>query len=218
MMLSLGLLFNWPYCCSATQQSDKWWTLLTLNARHDRWNYYVEPQLRLIYQNGPFQQFLNNVGAGYEFMPEWQFWLGETTSADSQDAVAKDQAEIRLWEQLLWTHRFNKLSLTSRSRLENRYSLNFPEWAFRFRERLMLSHPIKGPLSWLVYDELFYNLNTVPWIVTAPFDQNRAFIGVAQQLTSILLFSTGYLNQYISTQNRQFNHVFVLWFTVNLDA
>ncbi len=204
--------------CWATQQFDKFWSLVTINGNYGKNLYYIEPQLRLIYRDKPFQQFLTNYGLGYQTSKEWQLWLGQTFSADSQDAVAGSQDEYRIWEQAVWTHCFIKNQFISRTRLEERRSLSFNDWAIRLRERLYSNFPLTNNMALVIYDELFLNGNNANWIITKRFDQNRAYIGLEQQLAKNIYFSAGYLNQYLSTPNPQSNQVFVLNWRFNLQS
>lgn len=203
--------------CSALQQAEKLWTSMTLHGNNGGFIYSIEPQIRFVSEGSTFQQFLNTIGGGYQVFPEWQFWLGQTTSADSQDAAPGDQDEIDLWEQILWAHHFSKFMLISRSRFEDRYSMFFPKWSFNFRERVDLRTPIANNLTLIIRDEIFYNLNLTAWIITKPFDQNQAYIGIEQAFTPRFFFSVGYLNQYLTTNNPQLNHVLVFNFRIELD-
>lgn len=216
--------FFYFFCCVlvsqpviATQQVEKLWTYFTLTGNYGNFLYYAEPQLRLVYlPNQFFQQFLVNVGGGTQILPSWQAWVGQTNSADSQDAVPGSSEEYRLWEQLVWSQTFKTIMMISRGRLEERKSLFFPEWAYRFRERIQLNVPMTRKLSLVLMDEAFLNLNQVPWIITDTFDQNRAYIGIEQTLSDNLFFNVGYMNQYLSTQPTQSNHILNIGLRFNI--
>ena len=200
----------------AMQTSEKLWTSLTVDGNYGLVVYYVEPQLRFIYATTPFQQFLNNMGAGYAVTSEWQFWMGQTFSADSQDAVAGSLDEYRIWEQALWHRQIDSTSIISRTRLEERKSLYFSEWAMRLRERLTISTPMTQNLSMVISNEIFMNLNHTNWIITQTLDQNRAYIGIEQALSKSAFLSIGYMNQYQSTANKQFDQVLVINYHIQL--
>lgn len=203
-------LVSLPFATMATQTRDKFWSLLTLNGDYHNLVYTVEPQLRLVTPGGLFQQFLANTGLGYKMNSNWQLWIGQTFSADSQDAVPGSLDEYRLWQQIVWRQSFTQFNLTSRTRLEERRSLNFSEWAFRLRQRLTFNRPLTEIFSLVIYDEAFVSLNPVYWIITNTFDQNRAYIGVEQQVTKGGYIGAGYMNQYLSTTPAQSDNVFVL--------
>jgi hypothetical protein len=200
----------------AMQSSDKLWSSFTLEGNYGGLVYQVEPQLRLVYDNHPFQQFLNNSGMGYQIKPAWQLWVGQTFSADSQDAVAGSLDEYRLWEQIVWNHQIDRTQIFSRTRIEERKSLFFAEWAYRIRERIAAHTAITKNISFVMSDEIFFNLNHANWITTQTLDQNRAYIGIEQALSENKFLSVGYLNQYLSTKNTQFNSVLMINFRIQL--
>ena len=142
--------------------------------------------------------------------------MGQTFSADSQDAVAGSLDEYRIWEQALWHRQIDSTSIISRTRLEERKSLYFSEWAMRLRERLTISTPMTQNLSMVISNEIFMNLNHTNWIITQTLDQNRAYIGIEQALSKSAFLSIGYMNQYLSTANKQFDQVLVINYHIQL--
>jgi hypothetical protein len=204
-----------PLPVVAAQQAEKMWSLLTLSGDYGRIVYYIEPQLRLIYGDNLFQQFLTNAGMGYKVTPNWQLWFGQTLSADSQDAVAGSLVEYRLWQQIIWKRRLPSLSLISRTRFEERKSLSFPDWAYRLRQRVLLNKPLTNNLSIVITNEIFFNINKASWIITDRLDQNRAYLGVEQHVSENTYLGVGYMNQYLSTPIPQSNHV--LWINWRID-
>lgn len=216
-MLIYFFLISQPLNAYAADHLEKLWSVFTLSGNYGRVVYSVEPQLRLVYKDNPFQQFLTNAGVGYKVGENWQIWFGQTLSADSQDAVAGSADEYRLWQQIIWTHRLSTMSLLSRTRFEERKSLFFPAWAYRLRQRVQLNKPLTQNLSLVMSDELFFNINQADWITTKPFDQNRAYIGVEQRLSKSTYLGAGYMNQYLSTPISQFNNVLWINFRVDLE-
>ncbi len=139
---------------------------------------------------------------------------GQTISADSQDAVGNTY-EYRLWQQINWRHHLLFGSFSTRSRLEERKSLSFSNWAYRFRQRIGLNKPLSKNLSLIMANEIFFNLNNVNWIITNWLDQNRALLGIEQRMTEKTYLAVGYMNQYLSTPVPQYNHV--LWINWRID-
>lgn len=208
-------LANIPLPVVAASQAEKMWSLLTLSGDYGRVVYYIEPQLRLIYSDNLFQQFLTNAGMGYKVTPSWQIWLGQTFSADSQDAVAGSLGEYRLWQQIIWKRPLPSVSLISRTRFEERKSLFFSDWAYRLRQRVLLNKPLTNNLSLVISNEIFFNINQASWIITDRLDQNRAYLGVEQHVSENTYLGVGYMNQYLSTPIPQSNHV--LWINWRID-
>jgi hypothetical protein len=212
----LSLFFLIAIFPSWAETNDKFWSSFTLNGNYGWFLYNVEPQLRLIATNKPFNQFLTNAGGGKQITREWQFWLGQTISTLSQDAGPGDFEEYRIWEQLVWQREINSVQFISRSRLEQRHSLDFPQWANRFRERMLITIPLTENMALAVSNELFININQEPWITTKTWDQNRAYAGVVQQLSPTTFLNVGYMNQWIFTSPSQSDRVFVVNIQVNL--
>ncbi len=185
---------------------NKFWIPVTLNGNYGAFLYFLEPQIRFIEPqtsgsdptSNIFNQFLGNIAGGYEIYPEWQLWLGQTISTTAQDAISSSREEYRAWEQIMWNHKTtNNIRINSRFRAEQRKSLDFPEWAFRLRERLIFNFPLKNNLSYELSDEILYNLNTVPWIDATAWDQNRFYIALVQRFSKHYAFALGYMNQYL---------------------
>lgn len=207
--------------------TNKFWMPMTLNGNYGDFLYFVEPQFRFVEpktpnfnrQNSIFNQFLGNFAGGFEVYPEWQLWFGQTISTIAQDAIVLSREEYRAWEQIIWHHHTLKnITINSRFRAEQRKSLDFPEWAFRVRERLIINFPLTQNMSYEISDEILYNLNSVPWVDTTAWDQNRAYIAVVQRFSIKYAFAIGYMNQYLFRDKplSQANNVLFLNFRYNL--
>lgn len=204
------LLFCWGTTPAwSLVHNNKLWIPVSLNGNYGTFLYFVEPQLRLIEpkisqasESTPtsniFNQFLGNIAGGYEIFPEWQIWFGQTITTTAQDARRLSREEYRSWEQIMWNHHTtNNIHINSRFRAEQRKSLDFPEWAFRIRERLIFNIPLTHNLSYELSDEILYNLNSVPWVDTTAWDQNRFYIALVQRFSIRYAFAIGYMNQYL---------------------
>jgi hypothetical protein len=197
----------------------KYWSVANIIgpiSKNAPFKYYLEPQLRLVDTPAVFNQFLFLGGVGYQFNPDVMFFIGpgwiSTKSLNNTTII-----ERRLWQQLNWRV-LNRPSLTliSRTRLEERSQMTQPQAAFRLRERLWLRAPLKGwkSYSFSCFDELFLNLNHPRWTSPYLFEQNRAFLGIAKQLSKSAVIDVGYLNQFIHTFNNQMDNVILLSFTM----
>lgn len=119
----------------------------------------------------------------------------------------------------MWNHRTaNHIQINSRFRAEQRRSLNFPEWAFRIRERLIFNIPLTHNLSYELSDEILYNLNSVPWVDATSWDQNRFYLALVQRFSPRYAFAIGYMNQYLfrDAPLAQANNVLLLNIRYNL--
>lgn len=164
--------------------------------------FYLEPQLRFIDNVYKFEQVVLHGAIGYQLTNRTSVLLGNS-GIESKNSSGQLVAEYRVWEQFSWDVVSRKiLKAKSRTRLEQRKSENSPNWANRLREKLSLDIPLQySPLSFILSDELFFNLNHPNWVSDLTLSQNRMFIGLGVILSNKSSFEFGYLNQY------QFNNI-----------
>lgn len=195
---------------------EKLWELVTYSGEYKQFLYQIEPQIRLINRNDAYEQFLINVSGGVNVTPKLQLWLGQsyantgTGNAVSEDIAPNSLNEYRNWQQFFWTNAYHANIIALRSRLEERYSFENAPWAMRLRERGYWTIPFTERQSLVLSDELFLNLKLVPWITTKTLDQNRAYIGILENLTPDTSFVISYMNQYIFKRIPENNHAIVL--------
>lgn len=203
---------------SATRSYNKQWdgAVVVGSIPKSPFQYYLEPQIRFIDEADIFNQFLLLGGMGYPFSSTLSLFAGpgwiltKTTQGDTTN-------EIRFWQQLNWgAVRNSTLSLDSRTRLEERINTQYSQVALRFRERLWIRMPFKNlpKYSFSFFDEVFFNLNHPEWTSPRSFEQNRAFIGIAKQLTNNVSIDAGYLNQYLRSNRIRMDNVLLVLFSV----
>jgi hypothetical protein len=107
--------------------------------------------------------------------------------------------ESRLYQQLLYNTALGPVKLVSRTRLEQRLLASAAGTSHRVRTLLRGAYPLdaEGTFSLLLWDEVFFHLNTVEGGPRAGFDQNRAFVGAASKLSPHVALEVGYLNNFI---------------------
>ena len=102
------------------------------------------------------------------------------------------------------------VTLTSRTRLEQRRREDFQDLGHRVRQMVRATTPSTWhpQLSWVVFDELFINLNQTEWGVRRGIDQNRLFLGMNWKFSDFSNVDVGYLNHFVNTRtlDRE-NHV-----------
>lgn len=201
----------------AVRSFNKSWTLLTLTGNYGSFLYNIEPQLRIVEQPNPFQQFLTNASGGYNVTPDWQLWFGQAVTTVSQDAIPGSVDEYRIWQQAVWNKQLFNMNFSSRNRIEERRSFGFSDWAFRFRSRGLLSVPLTQNIALEAADEILINLKDVQWLTTGTWDQNRASLSLVQQISESCAISVGYMNQYLFIiNNPQSDHVLLMNLRFNL--
>lgn len=194
---------------------SKLWGAATYFGHYNELLYTIEPQIRLIDRQKKYDQSLLNAGMGIKVRSPFQIWLGQTyVNYASANDVAEDvgtvvQNEYRIWEQLMWRKPFSA-GLASRTRIEQRRAFETSEWAVRFRERAYWTIPCNETFSFVLSDEFFLNLKSVPWVTTSTLDQNRIFIGFFYQLTPNLGLNVSYMNQSINRRPTEYNNGIVL--------
>lgn len=200
---------------------NKDWSVATIIgsfSNKSSFKYYLEPQLRLIDDSSVFNQLLLLGGIGYQINDDLVLFLGPGWIISNTTEYNLTH-EKRLWEQMNWRIKNSpNLIIHSRTRLEERKEATTSPVAVRFRERVWIKLPIKNwqQYSFSFYDEIFLNLNHPLWVSPHLFEQNRAFIGIATQLSKSTILDVGYLNQYIHSFKNELNNVLLLSFSVTL--
>jgi hypothetical protein len=180
-------------------QAQLWYAAFTQGPIARPFLYYLEAQPRLGQDDGrlilrsalglalPVEGL--SVWLGYAWIPVWPW----------DEDPAPRLNESRLYQQLLYNTALGPVRLSSRTRLEQRLLASAAGTSHRFRTFLRGSAPLGGesPLSLILWDEVFFHLNTVEGGPRRGFDQNRAFLGVGYKLSAHVTLEAGYLNNYI---------------------
>lgn len=178
---------------------------------------YLEAQTRIV-------EDLNHVGAnilrgafGYSFTDKWSLWAGYGFIAYN---FPSHFTENRPYLQSTYNYTFDNLTIINRTRLEFRMLEDKPETALRARHLLRTLYQFDATNKYMlvVWDEFFYNLNSVPGTPQEGFDQNRIFLGIGHKFgkNSHHFVEGGYMNQYVvrfeknntSNHNMAFQYIF----------
>ena len=161
-------------------------------------------------------RFTNNVGRlgqveartqiGHPVSKNVTLWLGYVHVV-TYAKTGRDGIEDQAVQQISWN--MGKLfggSLSSRTRLEQRFQRGVTDVAVRFREQVKLSIPLKKKgLSAVVWVEPFVSLNRTS-AVRPGIDQVRSFAGLGFKLSKHADIEAGYLNQYLNRANGDFSN------------
>lgn len=126
-----------------------------------------------------------------------------------------DRLEHTLWQQIGTKWNLEPISITARTRLEERFIENVDGTALRLRLRARAEMPL-GWQSWYVAvsEEVFFNLNSLSGGPQSGFNQNRVFGGLGTSLSESVGLEFGYQMQYISRTNEDVSiHQLVLSFS-----
>ena len=195
----------------ASEEDSRFWQAFIAEGNiSDNVRWYAESQARWkddaqIFDQGFFRPALN-----LALSKNSTLWLGYVY-ADTKTAN-RHTYEDRWWQQFQYASQYNDFTWLSRSRLEQRHLHNGDKTSHRFRQQARISWPInhRNDVSYLVWDEAFWNLNDSNWAGDSGFNQNRLFTGIMWKYTKASRLEIGYLNQYVNGTNgatNQMNHV-----------
>ncbi|WP_050756103.1 DUF2490 domain-containing protein [Nitrococcus mobilis] len=222
--LALILLLAAHQALGRTDDVFGTWTSLTLQgdfsfispeAQDFRWMFIDQARtrgdrdLRDPNDNGlRFSENLIWVQGGYNLSEHASIWLGYTHDW-IRPLNGDNFQESRPHEDFLWVKPFGALSVTLRSRLEERIALNGGAVGVRIRQFAMLKHPLPyfERLSWYAGDEVLAYL-TENDFGPEGFSENRAFGGLMAQLSPYTGLMLGYMGQFINNEgsNNLFTH------------
>lgn len=195
---------------AAEEDTRLWQTVIAEGnvAKDLRWYAEVQGRWKDDFKN--FDQAFFRPAINYAVTDKASLWLGYLY-ADTKTAKGHTY-EDRWWQQFQYTSKYNDLTWLLRSRFEQRHLDSGDKTAHRFRQQVRTSWPINGraDLSYLIWDEFFWNLNDSQWAGDSGFNQNRLFTGLMWKCTPSSRIEIGYLNQYVNGSNNapdQMNHV-----------
>ncbi len=165
--------------------------------------YWLEGQGRFGLNTSAFSQVMLRTGLGYQLNDQTSIWLGYAWVPTDEPFAKVAFDENRIWQQLLWSDKFSFGTLTSRSRLEQRFIPTGSQVGWRFRQMFKVSIPMPfaPSFSFVASDEYFANLNKTNYGADDGFDQNRAFAGIGYNFDKNIKTEVGYMNQYIRRAN-----------------
>ena len=201
----------YPALANAIKEDSRLWQAFIAegNLTKDvRWYAEVHPRWKDDLHN--FDQVLLRPALNLALSEKASLWLGYVY-ADTKTAKGHTY-EDRWWQQFQYVSKYNDITWLCRSRLEQRHLDSGDSTSYRFRQQIRASLPLNGrnDLSYLVWDEIFWNINDTQWAGDGGFNQNRLFTGVMWKYTESSRLEIGYLNQYINGTNGaadQMNHV-----------
>jgi hypothetical protein len=174
-----------------------------LNDAKGSWRVWTDLQLRFGDDSSRFSQGLVRPGVGYALNSAWSLWAGYAYVRTDLPYARTPSTENRIWEQLTWQGVVRRTDLSSRTRLEERFSSAGSGTGVRLREMGKLMQPLDSKKVWLIaaYDEIFVNLNSTNFGARSGADRNRVFVGPGINLSESVRVEFGYLNQYTFNNN-----------------
>ncbi len=188
----------------------------------------VNPRFADLDEAGHIDQLILRPALGYQLTENLSIWQGYAWVGNFNQRHTPPQSpffdESRIYQQVLYKRKFDSFTITSRTRLEERWIEHVDGTAVRFRTMLRGQYPLPMAPEWALvgYEEIFVNLNTVgargP---QAGFDQNRVFVGINRTFSKYVNLDVGYQNQLLNSRSipdlaNQMNHMVLLQLFINL--
>jgi hypothetical protein len=212
LFLSLSLIFSLPVA-AGTQEDSRAWAALVGEGQiiPGKLRWWLEAQGRVKEDWQQFDQGFIRPALSWQVSEHSSLWLGYLY-ADTKTA-AGNSYEDRIWQQYQYVSSKDAGNTWFfRSRLEQRFHDTDDKASHRFRQMVRRSIPthLNPSLSYLVWDEVMFNLNETNWAGDNGFAQNRFFAGFLYKTTDKSRLELGYLNQYVDGSNgaaNQSNHI-----------
>jgi len=182
----------------------------------EKWRGWFEVNPRFGDNISQIEQLWIRPGLGYQATASVSIWQGYAWGTTYQPQF---RDEHRSYQEIDYLGRLANVQVFSRTRLEQRFIQDAGGVAIRARELVRADIPFgeERIWGWVIYDEMFINLNTVRRGPEAGFDQNRFFIGVHRKVNARFSVDFGYQNQTINTSGSnladRMNHILLMqWF------
>jgi hypothetical protein len=204
--------------CAETVEDFNTWVHYSITSPLP-WGNAAGERLRLMFDSpnrfgGDSRKYSQGVwraGLGYIINANWSVAAGYGYSHTDVPYTRIPFGEHRAFQQVVWSGRSGRFALGSRHRLEERSPETGDDLGLRSRHQFRISHPITGVswLSWVIWDEVFLNLNQTDYGAERGVDQNRAFAGIGWKASETLRGEIGYLQQLNHRPNAadRVNHV-----------
>lgn len=167
------------------------------------WRLWMDVQVRFGDDASRFAQGVLRPGIGCTLGRGWTLWGGYAYIRTEPPYSTSTTNEQRIWEQALWGGTVGMTSLSSRTRMEQRFVSTGSEAGWRLREFVKAARGVGSRRTWsaVVVDEYFLNLNSPDFGATTGPDRNRFFVGPSVALRNGVFMEIGYLNQYTFRTN-----------------
>lgn len=183
----------------AAQEDTQQWTALTVSKElGGNIVATLESQLRLTDDVSRVGQYLIRPSIGYRLDANTTASIGYAFV--HSDPVGPAQSnEHRVWQQMAYRIAGNGkgVTLTGRSRLEQRWIEGAPDMGWRFRQQLRMTAPLTGKTRAVVWSEAFLSFDDTSWGQTSGIDRWRNSVGLAIPLNKAITVEPAYINQWV---------------------
>lgn len=171
---------------------------------------WLEGQARTSDDASRLNQILLRPALGYRVTPTTTLFAGYAFVPTNPRGPASSK-EHRIWQQA--TFRIagdgQGITLSGRSRLEQRFREEDGQVGHRYRQLVRLTAPVDGKgVQAVVWSEAFLGLNDTRWGQPGGLDRWRNFLGVSLPVASTLRVEPGYMNEVIEQRDQdRMNHI-----------
>ena len=212
-----------PIASAADDNIGAWAVFTTTDAfpsdgGASRWHYWLDAQARYFDIGSGINQYLVRPAIGYDLRGSVQVWAGYARFR-SRNRVGRVADENRAWQQLNWTAgRWGGGTVSMRVRLLQRSVNVGDDLGLVLRVLTRYTRPIglDGKQSLILGVEPFFDLRDTDWSGSSGIAQNRTYIGIGWRLRDDLTVDTGYMNQFVWSDQGEdtSNHLGVVNFKV----
>lgn len=194
---------------AATDDLAAWGAATATISANDKLVVWLEAQGRFSDDASRLGQLLLRPGLGYRLSPNETVFLGYA-HVTTRPAGRAMTTEHRIWQQLSFRAAGDGkgLTLTGRSRFEQRFLEGSDDMGLRFRQLLRLTAPLDGGVRAVAWNETFLALNDTNWGARDGLDRMRNFAGIAIAARKGVSIEPGYMNEYINlAAGDRMNHI-----------
>jgi len=239
IVMSVGQMLAQSPLRNVQSNNNGWFMYFGDHKFSEHWGIHLEAQFRRNEIIAKPQQLLLRTGINYHFAPNAFATVGYCFVNTSQYGVFPAKCafpENRFWEQLQVKSQAGRIEMTTRLRLEQRFS-KLPVaqspgeyvpgddvYTNRARVQVRLSVPFKGKtiedksLYFSCYDEAFVNFGEN--LQSNIFDQNRAYAALGYKFPKWGKLEIGYMNQMVVKSDGvkvENNHTLQVGFSSTID-
>lgn len=170
-----------------------------------RW--WVEGQARVFDQLDKVGQGLARGALGYTLLDDGKynvaFWAGYTWNPTRIDGKQPTD-EHDIFPALTYSANTDFGTFSGRTMADFRFREDGSRVGYRVRQLLRYQRPFafEPCLSFISWDEVFFNANNTDWGQKTGIDQNRLFTGLGWNFTRNLRVETGYFNWFLNNHDR----------------
>ncbi|AWN48056.1 DUF2490 domain-containing protein [Methylobacterium terrae] len=177
------------------------WINATASGGVGSFAYFAEVQPRIGDGLSRLEQLIVRPAVGWKIGDAVTLYQGYAR-VENSPAGARAFSEDRSFQQLGWEiGTFDGVTLSSRTRFEQRFQTNGRDTGLRLRQMLRAALPLTGEktgVAAVAWTEAFVALNGTDWGARAGFDRLRTFVGLELPLAGRSTLEFGYVNQTVN--------------------